>query len=121
MDPSIGVRVKQIRCEAGLTQAEFASKLGISRDALNNIEHSRLKRSPESTYKLICVTFGVDYDWLISGQGRSSEDPDAVLLGRIDQILAGENETAKSLFRAFASFGEDEWKLIQNIIDEIKK
>ena len=38
-----------------------------------------------------------------------------------DRIMAGENETAKALFKAFAKLNDDDWAVIQKVIDEVKK
>lgn len=36
-------RIREVRKMAGLTQAEFGERLGVSRDVIGNIEYNRLK------------------------------------------------------------------------------
>lgn len=65
-------RVRYLRKEKlQLTQSEFAEKLGVKRDVINNIENNRLKRPElqEPVYRLICKEFGVNEDWLRTGTG----------------------------------------------------
>lgn len=54
-----------------MTQSEFAEKLGIKRDVINNIENNRLKKPElqEPIYRLICKEFGINEDWLRTGAG----------------------------------------------------
>ncbi|MGI6234473.1 MAG: hypothetical protein ACOYI6_04365 [Christensenellales bacterium] len=38
----------------------------------------------------------------------------------VDEIMAGENEFAKEVFRAFAKLGDEEWQLLKKLVDRIK-
>lgn len=118
MNQSIGQRIKQIRVSEGLSRDEFGASLGVSRDVINNVERARVKSTPESLIRLICKTYNVNYSWLAEGIGEmcppETEDD---LTVKIVRLLEGENETAKKVFQAFASFGEDDWKTVQRFID----
>ncbi len=118
MDLGVGQRIKQIRINQKLSQTEFGERLGVSRDVINNLEHTRVKTNPEAIYRLICKTYNVNYSWLAEGIGEmcppETEDD---LTVKIVRLLEGENETAKKVFQAFASFGEDDWKTVQRFID----
>ena len=50
---------------------------------------------------------------------------DESIAAAIDEMMAGENETAKAVFRAFAKMDESDWaaikKLILAISDDLKK
>ena len=48
-------------------------------------------------------------------------ESDYTSLAQIDDIMAGENETAKSIFKAFARLDEKEWALLARIIKDISK
>ena len=68
----ISDRIRQIRNEFGLSQAEFGVRLGVSRDVIHNLELNRLKRPGQKTplYKLMCRQFGVSELWLQTGEGQ---------------------------------------------------
>lgn len=116
----IGMRVRQVRKGINLTQAEFGEKIGVAGDAVLNIELARNKKLQESTLKLIALKFGINYDWLLAGQGdmKSTVNP---IVSMLDSVLEGENETAKAVFRAFAELDEEDWKTVQKFIDALKK
>ena len=115
----VSTRIKQIRKNFSLSQKSFGENLGVSRDVINNIENERVEAT-EAIIKLICATYNVDYWWLKEGKGEMLRTVDDNLIGRIDQ-LCDENETAKALFKAFASLDKNEWIVLQKIIDNIKK
>jgi transcriptional regulator with XRE-family HTH domain len=66
---NIGKRLKILRTELALKQGEFAEKLGISQEALSDFERE-FKPMAEKYYRLICLTFGVNEDWLRFGEGE---------------------------------------------------
>lgn len=115
----IGERIKLLRKHLNLTQAEFSDKLGLSHNAIARYENG--SRTPmEQTIKSICREFNVSYAWLVEGiEPMFSETDNTTML--IDRILAGENETAKSVFKAFARLSESDWQIVEKIIDSINE
>lgn len=65
----IDKRLKELRKELGLTQQEFADKLGIKRNTIATYEAGKSKPS-DSAIVLICNTFNVSIDWLRNGSGE---------------------------------------------------
>ncbi len=62
-------RLKQVRKALGLNQTEFARHLGITQTAYSMIENG--VRPLASKYiKVICSTFHVDENWLVTGSGE---------------------------------------------------
>ncbi|MDR1218362.1 MAG: helix-turn-helix domain-containing protein [Treponema sp.] len=70
----IGERLIKVRAEIGLKQGEFADRIGISQGMLSDIEHEN-KPLTERNIKLIHLTFGVNREWLITGQGEMFNHP----------------------------------------------
>ena len=70
-------RIKLLRKRLDLNQEGFAEKIGLKRSALSLIE---IGKNPltEQNIKLICLTFNVSRDWLVSGEGAMfvSETPE---------------------------------------------
>lgn len=118
---AIGERVAYVRNQMNVSRNKFGEPLGLSGDEINNIERARVKNVPVSKIKLICATFGVDYHWLTTGEGDMLHVSDNALADRIEELLEGENETAKAIFKALAAFDESDWKTVQKFIDELKK
>jgi repressor LexA len=65
-------RIRTIRKKLGLTQMEFAEKLGKSWRTIQDWEAGK-RNIPEPELRLISQTFGVSYEWLKTGQGEIFE------------------------------------------------
>lgn len=112
-------RIKTVRKSFHLTQAEFGEKIGISRNAIANLEYGRVVPT-DIVMKAICREFNIDLLWLMTGAGNMFASDEDEIITAIDLIMTGENETAKSLFRALAKLDEDDWIVVQKIIDSLK-
>lgn len=124
MDLEIYERIKELRKNhLHMSQESFGARLGVSRSVINNIERNALQRpeQKEPIYKLICKEFNVSYLWLTQGIEPMENESDYTSMAQIDDIMAGENETAKSIFKAFAQLDEKEWALLARIIKDISK
>ena len=65
-------RIRTIRKKLGLTQMEFAEKLGKSWRTIQDWEAGK-RNIPEPELRLISQIFGVSYEWLKTGQGEIFE------------------------------------------------
>lgn len=65
----IAERIKELRDFLDLSQTEFGRKTGLSRDAVNNLEHNRAKIS-DTTLIAICSIYNVSREWLETGEGE---------------------------------------------------
>lgn len=88
---TIGNRTKKIRTEKRLTQAELGKLLGVSKQAVANIESEHNKPSIEFISKLI-ENLGVNSNWYITGNGDmfnalEFEDVRDEVLEKVDEIL----------------------------------
>lgn len=66
-------RIKQLREYLGLSQAEFAKKINKTPGFISLIETGRSGLSA-GTIVLICQTFGVNPDWLKTGEGSMFQE-----------------------------------------------
>lgn len=71
----MGRRLMAIRVVSGLTQADFADKLGLSLRAYANYERGE-REVPTALFRSLCEMFRVDPLWQLTGPG---EEP--VLIG----------------------------------------
>ncbi|MCM1419432.1 MAG: helix-turn-helix domain-containing protein [Bacteroides sp.] len=69
----LGFRVKSLRQQEGLTQKEFSKKLFISQSYLSGIEKGNIIIT-EKLFRLICLEFGVNPQWLNTGEGEMYDD-----------------------------------------------
>lgn len=111
-------RISKIRKDANMTQDAFAEKLGLTKNFISLIETG--KREPsDRTIKDICREFNINYKWLTEGVEPMHEELDVPSMARIDAIMAGEDSFAKNLFREFAKLDENEWKVLEKIINNL--
>ena len=61
-------RLKKIRYELGLTQAEFAEKLGIKQSTYSMIEKGQ-RALTDRTIKTLCYVHNINENWLRTGDG----------------------------------------------------
>lgn len=122
---TISDRIKQVRLNqpgGKLSREAFAKSLGMTPAMVQNIEEAetRLKGGiPESTLKLICATYHVNYLWLKNGEGPMMEELDTDAL--VEKYMAGESELAKSVMKSFARLPDEEWVRLRDMIEKIKK
>ena len=112
-------RIKEIRKLLNLTQTEFGRKIGLSRDAVANIEGGR-SEIKDIVVKSICRDFDINNEWLIFGKGNMrSDDSDAQAI--VDSVMNGDNEFAKQILVKFARLSEERWHQLEEILDELEK
>lgn len=72
MMEDISGRIKMVRKKNKLNQQEFAKIIGLSQTHISKIESGKGKPS-DKTLRIIAVEFGVNFDWLKSGQGNMED------------------------------------------------
>lgn len=110
-------RIKKIRQELNLTLEKFGEKVGVTRASMSNIENGN-RNVTEQMRKSICREFQVDYIWLTTGEG---DDPfvksDVSFYEKIDRIMAGENDTLKTLIKKLVDAPEEDIAALKRCID----
>lgn len=99
MDKKIGERMKSVRLENGLSQAEFAEKLDVSLPTINRFERGH--RTPDADFIVkMGDVFGCDILWVLTGKASSSFEAKTMktpLLRRIpDELSAVQPEDVAS-------------------------
>lgn len=69
-------RIRQIRERAGLSQTEFAERIGLTKNYMSLLETGGRKPS-DRTVSDICREFGINKEWLLTGNGEM-QAPDEV-------------------------------------------
>lgn len=111
-----GERVKEVRKSLNLTLEKFGGKLGVGKTAISKIEKGE-NNLTEANIKAICREFNVDYIWLTTGEGEMFVESDDDFFERIDRIMAGENETRKSMFKALLYASDEDIEALARIIE----
>lgn len=79
-------RIKKLRKHFGLTQQEFANKLGISRNNIATYEANKSKPG-EAVISLMCKTFQVNEEWLRTGKNEMFPEETKSVLDEVSEKL----------------------------------
>lgn len=119
---NINERVKFLRKTLNMNQEEFGKRVAIAQGYLTNIENNKRKVT-EKILKLICLEFNVSEQWLRFGEGEVF-----VNLNRDEEIIIWaskitqdgyKNEFVKRFAGALSKLEEDDWKVVEKIINLI--
>lgn len=112
-------RIRLIRSKKGLTQDQFAQELDLSKSTVQKWEYG-VNEPDKSSIALISATFNVDPDWIITGEGEDPFRENAEgSMDWVERILRNRNPFAQNLFKQFAEFGDEEWLLLEKIVDAL--
>jgi phage repressor protein C with HTH and peptisase S24 domain len=76
--PNAGVRIQKIR--GALDKTAFAVELGVSPSYITMLEQGKRQPGPALTV-LICQKFGINKNWLFTGEGEMLEEKEVPLVG----------------------------------------
>ena len=114
-------RIKKIRKELGLTQQEFADRIGIKRGGISNYEIGR-NEPTDSVVSLICREFNISEEWLRNGTGDMflpvTRNNDIAKLTK--QLLSEEDDSFKNRFISMlANLTVEEWEFLERKAKEL--
>lgn len=107
-------RFKAARKALGLTQVEFAEKLGMTQAGVSAIESGRVKTS-DRMIQILSNTFSINAEWLRTGEGEMLVEPseDEQLAQFVGEVLAGRPDDLRRAFLvAMAQLDENGWKCL---------
>lgn len=114
-------RIKLIRKNAGLTQQEFANKIGVSRNTIATYETS-VRIPIDAIVKSLCREFDVNEIWLRTGEGNMyvNTNPDLSLSKWFGHLLRENPDSFKKRFLiTLSKLSDQEWSVIEKIMNTI--
>lgn len=118
-------RIRDVRLALGLSQDEFAKRLGFTRGVITNIELKRAEIKPR-LISLICQVYNVNEYWLETGNGsmfREVSDIEKAVDFYMSALAGGNTELdtfkqvfVKELAALLETFGADGWEALQTMI-----
>ena len=111
-----GERIREVRKSLDLTLEKFGERLGVKKNAISALENGRNSLTDQMT-KAICREFHVDYIWLTTGEGEMFVESDDEFLGRIDQVMTGENEARKNMIKTLLYASDDDIESFDRLVD----
>lgn len=114
-------RIKAVRKENGLTQTEFAERLGVSRDVIATYESGRVVPG-DSILKLISKEFSVSFAWLKTGDGPMEDPmPDDAVIGKVIDSYQNLPDRLRMLVDALVEMDPEWWKTLDAAFAEIER
>lgn len=114
-------RIKLVRKNAGLTQQEFAKRIGVSRNTIATYETS-VRVPIDAIIVSLCREFNLNETWLRTGQGDMYKEtnPDIALSRWFGKLLREEPDSfKKQLILTLSKLSENEWDALSKIIDSL--
>jgi transcriptional regulator with XRE-family HTH domain len=96
----ISKRVVELRKKLGLNQADFAERIGFTRSFIALVETERNPLT-EANIKLVCHVFGVNEDWLRTGNGEMFQKDNSHLENEVLKMFRGLSEKAQLMIKDY--------------------
>ena len=110
-------RIKKIRVANGMTQQEFADRIGCSRSGLANYESGR-NEPINPVITAICREFNINESWLRTGEGEMMKpvNRDAEIASFMGDVMRGESDSfRRRLVAVLAKLDASEWELLEKM------
>lgn len=111
-------RIKDIRLAIGLTQTQFADRLGIRQSSLSAIENEVTETVDERNIRIICKEFNVNEDWLRNGDGEMFKTEER-LLTLIADKLDDLDELDKKIISEYLKLAPRQRKIMKDFISKL--
>lgn len=114
---SVNSRIKAVRKNKGLKQAEFGKLIGLTQGGVSYIEHEG-NTIAEQNITIICQKFRVRREWLDTGEGEMFNDGEPVIFAE----FAKEYELSlpeQQLTRYLVRLSHTEREQILNLLDHM--
>lgn len=118
---SLGCRIKAIRASQNMTQQDFADRIGVSRGGLANYEVDR-NEPIDAVIMAICREFGVNEDWLRTGEGEMLQpvDRNEEIAAFMGDVMRGETpDFRRRLIAVLAKLDASEWQLLEKMAQKL--
>lgn len=114
-------RIRLLRRTLGLTQQEFADRLGIKRGALANYEVGR-NQPIDAVVSLMCREFQVNETWLRTGQGEMflALTEDEALSRFFGEVAFGGDSFRRRFLLSLSRMDDEEWAALERAVERIK-
>ena len=116
----IGVRIKAVMKQSGLTQVKFAERLHVAQSHISGLCKGASAPS-DRTISDICREFRVDEHWLRTGEGEmlpslSREEEISALVG---DILTCDDDFKRRFISVLVRMDDDQWAALHKVVDAL--
>lgn len=116
-----GERLLAVIKACGMSQKEFAGKIGVTPAAISAVCNGKNGASA-TTVKMICSTFEVSERWLVDGEGEMFEPKtsyDEIADFVADLSKKEPDDFQVRLMRGLARLSPEKWSLLEEIFKDV--
>lgn len=107
-------RIVEIRKSAGLTQEQFALKMGISKNYVNLIENGK-KQPGNRLISDICQVFQINEIWLRTGSGTPNISKTGAFSALLSDLEDSNDEFIKDFIEVYMQLDSDSKKALRKL------
>ena len=113
-------RVREIRTHLNMSQEEFGMRIGIKKSAVSKLENGSNQPS-DQTAMLICREFGVNEDWLRTGNGEMFDirTEDEELAAFCGDLCAGDDPRMAQVLIGYYHLDPEDKQALWAIVDRL--
>ena len=116
-------RLRELRKSTGLSQTDFAEKLGCGRGVIKGIEEGKTDISPAFA-DLICRIYGCSVIWLETGEGEMFREmsADEQIADFVGGILSDRGDQfQKKVIQILSSLDDEGWKALNDFLEALDR
>lgn len=115
-------RIKKIRKEKGLTQAEFGAKIGVKSNTITTYE-TGARIPSDAVIHSICREYSVSETWLRTGEGQPyiQLDEDEEFIKIMEEINISDDDLIRRIIKAYWSLDAAEKAAVKKLIDRFSE
>ena len=119
-------RLKQLRKELNLNQAEFGARIGLNQSTIAGYE-SGIRQISTATIVAICKEYNINESWLRSGEGEMFRpvSRDEEIAAFVGDILSETPDFRRRFVAVLARMTPAEWELLEKkareLLEDTKK
>ncbi len=114
-------RLKKIRNNENMTMEEFGNCLGVTKTAISRLEKGE-RNLTNQMIKSICERFGINEEWLRTGEGEMYNMPEDKTAAVVSELLEESNpvyDAVISIVQTYQKLDEKSQKVLDNFIKEV--
>lgn len=113
-------RFKEIRQYFNLSQEAFGKRLGVQKSSISKVEKG-INGMTEQMLLSVCREFDINEEWLRTGQGKMFVElsKEELVAGLVAKKIKSGNPFILNTFIALGKLNDDEWLVVEKIINEV--
>lgn len=116
-------RIKEVRKDNRLTQADFGERIGVKGNTIGNYELG-LRNPTDAVILSICREFKINEEWLRTGNGNKYNFPKDETAAIVSELLEEKNPTydiIRSIMKTYQKLDPKSQKAIDVFAEELLK